>query len=288
MIDPSPGRPAPRRLQEILGIARDIGRVSVDDLAARFAVTPQTIRRDLNELCDSRRLTRVHGGAILASGVENLAYDDRKLVSQPHKRLIGEAAARLVADNSSLFINLGTTTEEVARALSAHTGLLVITNNLQVAAGLHRHKGIEVILSGGTVRRSDGGLVGAAAVEHIGQFRTDLAVIGTSAIDADGTLLDFDIREVQVSQAIIRNARRVVLVADGSKFLRTAPVRIAHLSDVDALVTDRLPSASAVAALCALNGVEVVEAGGPVETDEGTNGKSNVRTKVPFEHLRRV
>ena len=265
-MDPS-SRPTARRLQEILSIARELGRVSVDDLAARFAVTPQTIRRDLSELCDSRRLTRVHGGAMLSSGVENLAYDDRKLVSQPHKRLIGEAAARLVADNSSVFINLGTTTEEAARALGAHTGLLVITNNLQVAAGLHRHKGIDVILCGGTVRRSDGGLVGAAAVEQINQFRTDVAIIGTSAIDADGTLLDFDIREVQVSQAIIRNARRVILVTDGSKFLRAAPARIAHLADVDVLVTDRLPS-PAMAALCEANDVEVVEAGGPQELDD--------------------
>ena len=262
-----PARFGSRRLQEILGIARDAGRVSVDELAVRFAVTPQTIRRDLNELCDSRWLTRVHGGAMLASGVENLAYDDRKLVSQPHKRLIGEAAARLVGNGSSVFINLGTTTEEVARALTAHTGLLVITNNLQVAAGLHRLETIEVILSGGTVRRSDGGLVGAAAVEHIGQFRADIAIIGTSAIDPDGTLLDFDYREVQVSQAIIRNARRVILVTDGSKFLRSAPVRIAHLSDVDVLVTDRLPSA-AMAALCEVHGVEVVEAGGPTEPDD--------------------
>lgn len=276
-MEPPPSRPTPRRMQEILAIAREQGRVSVDDLAMRFAVTPQTIRRDLTELCDSRRLMRVHGGAMLISGVENLAYDDRKLVSQPHKRLIGEAAARLVADNSSLFINLGTTTEEVARALGSHTGLLVITNNLQVAAGLHRYKGIDVILCGGTVRRTDGGLVGAAAVEQVNQFRTDLAIIGTSAIDASGTLLDFDIREVQVSQAIIRNARRVILVTDGSKFLRAAPARIAHLSDVDMLVTDRLPSPAA-AALCEANGVEVVEAGGPEEPDdqfECSNENSN-------------
>jgi DeoR family glycerol-3-phosphate regulon repressor len=276
-MEPPPSRPTPRRMQEILAIAREQGRVSVDDLAMRFAVTPQTIRRDLTELCDSRRLMRVHGGAMLISGVENLAYDDRKLVSQPHKRLIGEAAARLVADNSSLFINLGTTTEEVARALGSHTGLLIITNNLQVAAGLHRYKGIDVILCGGTVRRTDGGLVGAAAVEQVNQFRTDLAIIGASAIDASGTLLDFDIREVQVSQAIIRNARRVILVTDGSKFLRAAPARIAHLSDVDMLVTDRLPSPAA-AALCEANGVEVVEAGGPEEPDdqfECSNENSN-------------
>ncbi len=266
-------RPLPRRLAEILAIARESGRVSVEDLATRFTVTPQTIRRDLNELCDLRRLTRIHGGAMLASGVENLAYDARKLVSQPHKKLIGAAAARLVADNSSLFINLGTTTEEVARSLGTHTGLLVITNNLQVAAELHRNPSIDVILTGGTVRRGDGGVVGASAVEQIRQFRTDLAIIGTSAIDPDGTLLDFDIREVQVSQAIIRNARRVMLVTDGSKFMRSAPVRIAHLSDVDILVTDRLPSRD-LADLCELNGVEVLETGGPTEFDESSNENS--------------
>ena len=83
----------------------------------------------------------------------------------------------------------------------------------------------------------------------MGQFRVDLAIIGTSAIDADGTLLDFDIREVQASRAIIEHARKVVLVADGSKFARTAPVRVAHLSEIDMFVTDRLPS-PAIAELC--------------------------------------
>ena len=124
-----------------------------------------------------------------------------------------------------------------------------------------------MVLAGGVIRHSDGGIIGPGTVEQIRQFRVDTAVVGTSAIDADGTLLDFDIREVQVSQAIIASARRVMLVADGSKFLRSAPVRIAHLSDVDVLVTDRLPSAE-VAALCAANDVEVVEAGGPAEADE--------------------
>jgi DeoR family glycerol-3-phosphate regulon repressor len=261
-----PARAAPRRQADILALARETGRVSVEDLAARFAVTPQTIRRDLNEMCERRALTRVHGGAIVASGVENLAYEARKLVAQPHKRLIGEAAAALVPNRSSLFINLGTTTEQVARALVGHEGLLVITNNLHVAVELHRHPGIEVILAGGVVRRGDGGIIGASAVEHIRQFRVDLAVIGISAIDPDGTLLDFDPREVQVSQAIVRNARRVMLVTDGSKFMRSAPVRIAHLSDVDLLVTDRLPSAG-IAELCERHGVEVREVGGPTEPD---------------------
>jgi DeoR family glycerol-3-phosphate regulon repressor len=263
---PDAGRTAARRQAEIMEVAREAGRVLVEELAARFAVTPQTIRRDLNEMCERRALTRVHGGAIIAGGVENLAYEARKLVAQPHKRLIGEAAAALVADRSSLFINLGTTTEQVARALAGRAGLLVITNNLHVALELHRSPGVEVIVAGGVVRRGDGGIIGASAVEHIRQFRVDLAIVGISAIDPDGTLLDFDPREVQVSQAIIRNARRVMLVTDGSKFMRSAPVRIAHLSDVDVLVTDRLPNAE-VAELCRRERVEVHEAGGPLEPE---------------------
>ena len=230
-------------------------------------MTPQTIRRDLNDLSEAQMVVRVHGGAMVASGVVNLAYEARKLIAGPHKRLIGEAAARLVPDHSSVFINIGTTTEEVARALSGHSGLLVITNNLQVAAELYRHPGIEVFVTGGTVRHSDGGIVGAHAEALIAQFRVDLAVIGTSAIDQDGTLLDFDIREVQAARAIVEHARRVVLVADSSKFARSAPVRVAHLDDVDILVTDRLPSAAAD--LCRGHGVQVVEAGGPVETEDG-------------------
>lgn len=265
-MDTAAPRTSSRRQAEILTMVREAGRVSVEELAARFAVTPQTIRRDLNELCESRVLTRVHGGAMVASGVANLAYEARKLVAQPHKRLIGEAAARLVPDHSSLFINLGTTTEEVARCLAGHAGLLVITNNLHVAIELYRNPAIEVILAGGTIRRTDGGVIGSTAVEQIRQFRVDTAVIGTSAIDPDGTLLDFDIREVQVSRAIIENARRVLLVADSSKFARAAPVRIAHLRDVNVMVTDRLPSPE-LAELCQTHGVEVIEAGGPVESD---------------------
>jgi DeoR family glycerol-3-phosphate regulon repressor len=253
-----------RRQIEIIDVLRETGRATVEDLAARFAVTPQTIRRDLNEMSEARLVTRIHGGAMIASGVANLAYEARKQVEGPHKRLIGQAAARLIPDDSSLFINIGTTTEEVAHALMDHSGLLVITNNLNVAAELHRNQAINLIIAGGSVRASDGGIVGASTVALIQQFRVDNAVIGTSAIDDVGTLLDFDIREVTVSRAIIENARRVILVTDSSKFARTAPVRIATLAEIDVLVTDRLPPGP-IADLCRHHAVEVIETGGPVE-----------------------
>jgi DeoR family glycerol-3-phosphate regulon repressor len=265
-----PASRASKRHSEIITLLRQSGRVAVEDLAAQFSVALQTIRRDLNELSEEGRVVRVHGGAIVASGVENLAYDARQLVAHDQKRLIGEAAARLIPDNSSLFINIGTTTEEVAKALSRHSGLLVITNNLHVASELHRGSAIEIFLTGGTVRQSDGGIVGAVTVEQIEQFRVDFAVIGTSAIDHTGTLLDFDIREVEISRAIVEHARKIVLVSDSSKFSRSAPVRIAHLSEIDVFVTDRLPS-PAIVELCQRCEVKVIEVGGPVEPDGEDN-----------------
>lgn len=248
------------RQKDIIEIARQSGRVLVDELAARFDVTPQTIRRDLNELCDRRLLSRIHGGAIIASGVINASYDARRFIARTEKQAIGAAAAAIIPNGASLFINIGTTTEEVARALADHKELLVITNNLNVAIMLYPNPNIEVIVAGGTVRRADGAVVGESAAQFISQFKVDYAIIGASALDLDGALLDFDYREVSVAKIIIENARTVMLVADRLKFDRTAPVRIAHMSDVDIFVTDRLPSAE-FEALCQENAVKIIEIG---------------------------
>jgi DeoR family glycerol-3-phosphate regulon repressor len=247
------------RRQEILALARSQGRVNVEDLASRFEVTPQTIRKDLNELCEQRVLSRIHGGAVIASGVENVGYEARRFISQEEKKAIGAATARLIPNNASLFVNIGTTTEEVAKALLDHEGMLVITNNIHVANILYHHPRIEVIIAGGPVRRTDGGIIGSAAVDFIRQFKVDYAVIGASAIDDEGAILDFDYREVRVSQAIIGNARQIILVSDRLKFERTAPVRIGHLSQIDVFVTDQMVSAP-IAELCRAHGVRVVEA----------------------------
>lgn len=242
------------RQQQILILARQTGMVGVDELAGRFDVTPQTIRKDLNELCDSRLLSRTHGGAMLASGVENMAYEARRQIAAAEKGLIGRRAAQLIPNNSSLFINIGTTTEEVARGLRHHEGLLVITNNIHVAQTLLPAPKIEVIIVGGTVRASDGGIVGESTVDTIRQFKVDTAVMGVSAIDEDGALLDFDVREVRAAKAIMENSRRVILVADATKFTRSAPVRIGHLSQVSAFVTDRTPPEQIID-ICRHNGV---------------------------------
>ena len=191
--------------------------------------------------------------------MENVGYDARRLIASAEKEAIGRAAAMLIPDNASLFINIGTTTEAVARGLLQHAGLMVITNNLNVAGLMRPYSQIEVVVAGGVVRSNDGGIVGETTVDFIGQFKVDYAVIGVSAIDQDGVLLDYDYREVRVAQAIISNAREVVLVSDATKFERTAPVRIGHLSQVDTFVIDRLSDAR-VRKICANSDVRIVEA----------------------------
>jgi DeoR family glycerol-3-phosphate regulon repressor len=252
-------QPLTDRQNDIVSLARTTGRVTVEDLAFRFDVTPQTIRRDLNDLCDRRVLTRTHGGALISSSVENLSYEARRLIAADAKRAIGAAAAALIPDKSSLFINIGTTTEEVAMALRSHSGLRVITNNLNVAMMLYPNPSIEVIVVGGPVRRSDGAVIGGGAVDFIRQFKVDAAVIGASALDEDGSLLDFDALEVTASRAIIENARQVMLVCDRMKLQRAAPVRIGHMSQIHTFVTDRLDSVQ-LRQVCSDRGVQLVEA----------------------------
>ncbi len=250
------------RHAEIVRLAKENGRVVVEDLATHFDVTPQTIRKDLNDLCGQRLLTRVHGGALYPSGIENVEYEARRKIASEEKAAIGRAAAGIIPDNASLFINIGTTTEAVSEALLDHEGLMVITNNINVANRMRVFPSFEVVIAGGVVRGSDGGIVGEAAVDFIRQFKVDFAVIGVSAIDDDGALLDFDFREVKVAQAIIANARRVILVADSTKLERTAPVRIAHLSQIHSFVTDRCPDDN-IRRICEEHGVELVETNGP-------------------------
>lgn len=256
MLENNPTSNLSSRQKDILEFARVHGEVEVDPLAETFNVTPQTIRRDLNQLCDLRLLQRVHGGAIVHDGVENLGYAARKQMAADRKNLIGKRATELIANDSSLFINIGTTTEWVAEYLKSHTGLLVITNNINVVNTLRPCTLIDVMTAGGTVRREDGAIVGQTAVDFFGRFKVDYAIVGASAIEKDGTLLDYDIREVRVAQAIISNARSVILVADAMKFERNAPVRIANIGEVDYFVTDEEPPSDFLE-LCHTQGVQV-------------------------------
>lgn len=235
------------RQDKIVAMTKEKGYVTIDELACKFNVTPQTIRRDINALAQSERIRRHHGGASYDSSTTNMAYATRKILQHSAKEQIAKRIAEEIPDYSSLFINIGTTTETVAQALLNHKGLQIITNNLNVATILSGKEDFTVIIAGGTIRSRDGGVMGEATIDFINQFRMDYGIIGISAIDVtDGSLLDYDYQEVRVAQSIIANSRHVFLAADAEKFGRNAVVRLGNLTQVDRLFTNEQPPKSII------------------------------------------
>ena len=258
----------PRQIK-LLEAVRAEGSATVDALARVLGVTPQTIRRDIHHLAEAGRLSRFHGGAALpGSTTENIGYQQRVLINAAGKRAIARAVAAQIRSGMSLFLNIGTTTEQIARELLSHSDLRVVTNNLNVAAILADNPRCEVIVAGGVVRARDRGVVGEATIDFIRQFKVDVGLIGISSIEPDGWLRDFDYREVKVAQTIIEQSREVWLAADHSKFARRAMVQVARLEQIDVLFTDTRPPATLAAMIEEAGGRYVVADAAPGEQPE--------------------
>ena len=238
------------RHQEIVNLVQQHGYVSTEDLVEQFKVSPQTIRRDLNELADENKIRRHHGGATIPLSSVNTAYTTRKVMQLNEKDTIAEALAKHIPDGATLFIDIGTTPESVAKALvKNHKDLRVVTNNINVAMILMANPDFKVILAGGEVRNRDGGIVGEATLDFSKQFRLDFGILGISGIDYDGSLLDFDYHEVRVKKAIIENSRSVYLAVDHTKFGRNAMVNLGNISELQMIITDQEPPEEIVAIL---------------------------------------
>jgi DeoR family glycerol-3-phosphate regulon repressor len=248
-----------KRQHDLLSLAEQEGYVSVENLAKVFTVTQQTIRRDINYLCNQELLVRTHGGAFYSSGVNNFAYKSRKYLASDEKRGIANAVAEIIPNHSSIILNIGTTTEKVAESLLSHQGLKVVTNNINIVQIFAHSDDAKVWLAGGKVRKSDSAVIGESTADFIKQFKVDYAVVGVSAIDNDGLLMDFDQREVMVSRAIFECSRKLILVADDIKFERTAPMVIGNISEIDILVTNIQPSPEIIN-LCNTNNIEIIVA----------------------------
>ncbi len=247
------------RQAAILKHLQSRGRASVDELADAFETTPQTIRKDLNSLADVNQITRFHGGAALIAGTEYTGFSVREAIAREEKESIASVVAAKIPNNTTVFINSGTTTAKVAMRLSHHVGLRAVTDSVYLANEIRDFPGIEVMVPGGVVRKADGAIFGQETVDFIRQFRVDIAVIGAAAIAPDGALLDYDLREASVARAIIENSRNVILAADSTKFGRAAPVCIGHIGQVDTLVTDRSCPAE-LRKLCAKVGLDLLVA----------------------------
>ncbi|MEJ5073652.1 DeoR/GlpR family transcriptional regulator [Enterobacter ludwigii] len=232
-----------QRHDAIIERVKKQGYVSTEELVEQFAVSPQTIRRDLNDLAEQKMILRHHGGAALPSSAVNTSWQDRRATQAAEKERIARKVASQIPNGAALFIDIGTTPEAVAHALMEHSDLRIVTNNLNVANTLMVKEDFRVILAGGELRSRDGGIIGEATLDFISQFRLDYGILGISGIDSDGSLLEFDYHEVRTKRAIIENSRHVMLVVDHSKFGRNAMVNMGSISLVDAVYTDVMPPA---------------------------------------------
>lgn len=251
-----PNKSTAARQTAILKHLQSNGRVSVDELVELLQTTPQTIRKDLSFLEQNNQVSRFHGGAALVGGSEYTGFAARQAIAREAKDAIGRKVASLIPNNSSLIINAGTTTLAAARLLEHHVGLRVVTDSVLLANEIRDFIGVEVMVPGGLIRKSDGAILGEAAIDFIRQFRVDTAIIGAAAIAKDGSFLDYDLREVSIVRAIIENARTVILAADSMKFDRAAPVCIGNINQIDVLVTDAKCPAE-LESLCKSAGVKL-------------------------------
>lgn len=231
------------RHERILDLLRSRGYAGIDELVSRFGVTPQTIRRDLQEMVEHGLIRRHHGGASLPPSTVNTDYGRRHVDQAAEKERLAVAAVGLVSSGSSIFMTPGTTMEAVAGALasSALRDLRVVTNCIAVAEILGRNPNIQVGVTGGLWQANNRSLSGLHAVEAVARYLCDFALTSIGAIDPDGSLLEFRDEETAVARAMLDNARHRVLVADHTKFARVASCRLASIEEMTTLVTDRPP-----------------------------------------------
>ena len=229
------------RQKNILDLIRENKTIKVDALSSNFKVSRQSIRKDLNEICARGLASRIHGGARIINTISNPAYEEKRLESKDEKGEIGKIAATLIPNDSSVMLISGTTTENVARALYNHENLVVISNNLNIANALFGSKSKELIITGGTIRESDGEVIGENTVDYISNFKADYGIIGAPAFDEDGAILDINERAVSVGRAILNHSQKKIFVCDSSKLFKTAPYMICEISDIDIFITDKEP-----------------------------------------------
>tara|TARA_B110000967_G_scaffold65977_1_gene68169 strand:+ start:5544 stop:6317 length:774 start_codon:yes stop_codon:yes gene_type:complete len=229
------------RQAEISDLLRQEEFIAVDSLAERFEVTTQTVRRDINVLCDYGQARRRHGGVIPMSTEGNLAYGARQVLNRVAKSAIAKATAEIIPNGSSISLGIGTTPEMVMRALLRHTDLKIYTNNLIIAQTACSNSSFEVNCSGGRMRSRDFDMVGSPVESFFNSYKTDFGVFGVGGVDIDGALLDFDDEEVQIRKIILNNSRESLLVLDHEKFGRSAHVRGGQIEDLSKIICDQKP-----------------------------------------------
>ena len=230
------------RLSFIVNLIEKRGSVKVADLAKELSVSEMTIRRDLAELEKRRLVKRIHGGAVGGLG---RSYEPPLLVRTTRaleaKKAIGKYAASMVDEGDCIAVDVGTTTNEMATYLRGKHNITVITPSLQIANILSKEANMQLIVPGGVIRQSEGSLIGDLAQSAFQKMFVDKLFLGVGCVSADAGLTEYTWDGTLVKQAMIKSAREVIVLADSTKFNKTAFILIAGFDKVHQLITDKMP-----------------------------------------------
>ncbi|WP_137113392.1 DeoR/GlpR family DNA-binding transcription regulator [Mesorhizobium sp. GR13] len=226
------------RQEKILEILRSNERASVNALAERLEVSPESIRRDLRALEINGFARRVYGGAVLTQTEADRPFGERSRVNAPEKNLIAEKAAGLIQDGMKIFVSSGTTTLACVKHLHKHQDLTIFTNSIAVAAHFFSHGwGTSVRVLGGPMVPEYQAIFGHATISALNGHRFDIAMMGASAVHIDHGFMGFGEDEVALHDAARLQANTTIMVADGSKFGRFGSVRAFGLGDAHHVIT---------------------------------------------------
>jgi DeoR family transcriptional regulator of aga operon len=234
-----------QRAQAILRELLRDGNIAVEQMAKTFNVSPSSIRRDLRELEQAGLLRRTRGGAVL---VEPTLYEPFRHVPSfgeqeqrraAEKRRIGLAAAEMIADGEIVSIGAGTTTTQVARGIRHRKNITVVTNAVNIAMELSRHRDLKVFMAGGFLSSNWFALTGAAAFQSISEMFVDKIFIGADGIHPQHGLTTSYPDQADIHRQMLKEARYRVIVADHGKFNVTCTALICPLNEIDLLITDK-------------------------------------------------
>lgn len=230
------------RHQFIVDQIEQKGSVNVIELAESLKVSDMTIRRDFRELENLGLIRRFHGGAVSARG---RAFEPplftRNIENQKEKEIIGRYAANMVVEGDSIALDVGSSIYQVAINLANIKNITIVTPSLPIAQLFFDRSDVRLIVPGGVVRPVENSLVGEIARRSLEQLYVDRLFLGAGAIDINSGITEYNIDDAMIKQTLIRNAKEVVLVADSSKFQKITFAFVAHLKDIDHLITDSEP-----------------------------------------------
>lgn len=215
-------------------------KVLSSDLCVRLDVSEDTVRRDLHELDEEGKLTKVHGGALSKSFHFKLQRND--IYSEPAKRIIAEKAAALITDGMFVLLSGGTTIIELVKLLPETLSATFITVSLPTALELLNHPNSEVIFLGNKLLKSAQIAVGAEVVQRLSEIKADLCFLGTNSIDIDQGITDLEWEVIEVKKAMIKNSQKTISLAISEKLNTIQRLKVCPVEAIDTLITELDPN----------------------------------------------